>query len=322
MTMDREIVKESNASRKRSVGLMEVLSFLRFGNLLIIATALWAFRWFLFAPLFNQASIPFHLDSSQFNLLILDVIIVAIVGYWINDFRDREVDAVNRPNRMLVKYSITPSTFWALLLGLIALGGALTFFLATETGHMVHIWLYPATIAALLAYAFWANRQGLLGNVMVSALIAFLPWLVLLAEMPSVVTLDSVSIQWLSRLLIVYSSLMFLSNMAREIAKDAEDTTGDRLAESKSLPIQLGSKTTNAIIGAFLLATLPVEAIFIWVEDFSSRALLGTMVVVTAATIGIVMAARSRTSADYRWLNRWLKLFMLLGIAQLLCINA
>lgn len=301
---------------------MDILGFIRFGNLLIIAAALWVFRWALIGPRLMNAGIDFHLSQTQFHLLIADVLIVAIIGYWINDFRDRSVDAINRPKRLLVKYEIRPPAFWAMCIPLVVLGMALTFYLAEETNHLEHLWIYPASIVALFSYAFWLNRQGWIGNIVVSLMIAFLPWLLVLAELPAIIRLDEQVIRQLYQLLAIYAALMFFSTMAREICKDAEDAKGDQSVQSKSIPILFGFSTANLFIGAFLLGTILVEGLFLWVNISNFTAIISAVVVIATTLVALILTMRSRHEPDYRKLNSWLKFLMLVGIAQILCANS
>ena len=92
--------------------------------------------------------------------------------------------------------------------------------------------LYTALLILLLAlYAWQCKRLPLIGNMIVSLCTAAV-LLMFLVVFPEYV-LPAVR---------VYALFAFLSNHAREIIKDMEDTEGDKLSGARTLPIVAGNK--------------------------------------------------------------------------------
>lgn len=165
----------------------------------------------------------------------------------LNDYFDREIDAINEPNRPLPSGRIGPSE--TLLFALVL--GSIGYIASASTGAST---LIIATLSMLISVAYNSKfkRTGLLGNVMVSANVA----------VPFIYGGLAVAGTNMSSLTI-FSLLAFLSSLGREVVKGIVDVVGDKAKGVKSVAVTKGSEFA-AKQGAFLflaavaLSTLPL----------------------------------------------------------------
>lgn len=159
----------------------------------------------------------------------------------INDYYDREIDAVNEPKRPIPSGAVKPgdALAFASVLSTIGLVAAfLTSFLCFLTA--VIAWI------VFVAYTTVGKRSGLPGNFLVSVCVA-IPLVY-----GSVVATDAVQLNvWL------FAIIAFLSNTGREITKGIVDAEGDRSRNVKTLAVRFGErKAAVAAVVFYLLAVL------------------------------------------------------------------
>lgn len=173
----------------------------------------------------------------------------------INDYYDKEIDAVNEPSRPIPSGIISPSealfAFLALtLIGLMsaALTNPLCFLIAILS------WIISVT------YSTVGKRTGLLGNMLVSICIS-LPFIY-----GGIVLKNSIEPNT-----IFFAILAFLANTGREITKGIVDVEGDKIREIRTIAISYGAKKAAQLAAAFfivavLLSPLPIllEITHIW----------------------------------------------------------
>lgn len=186
------------------------------------------------------------LDVQGAALGSLAMALLAAAGNAHNDVLDLEADRVNRPDRPLPAGRIRPASALraALALGLAAV--ALAAALGPAQGALA------AAMAGLL-YAYNARLKALplLGNLAVSLLCALAVYLPAAPGRPAGTLIP-----------ILFA---FLTTMARELAKDAEDISGDRSVGWRTFPIAAGIPATRLATGLFLAATLLLlPAPFLW----------------------------------------------------------
>ncbi len=144
----------------------------------------------------------------------------------LNDIHDVEVDRVNSPDRPLPSGKIGIREAYSLSVILSSLGIISSTILGPFT-------LLTALLALVLMiyYNTRGKSTGLPGNAVVSFNVA-LPFF-----------FGGLAVNDLRPLLLIFSVLAFLANMAREIAKGIADVAGDSLKKVKSLAVWKGPKT-------------------------------------------------------------------------------
>jgi 4-hydroxybenzoate polyprenyltransferase len=123
------------------------------------------------------------------------------------------------------------------------------------------------------------KRKVLVGNMMIAAMTALVPILVVVFFRVNNYSpyphseFDPLS--WGADIdyTVIYliAAFAFIQNMAREIVKDAQDVAGDQLIYVKSLPMVIGESKSLKIVIALLLA-LPV--FFVWISVLELNTLI------------------------------------------------
>jgi len=90
----------------------------------------------------------------------------------------------------------------------------------------------------LYVYASYLKRTLLIGNIVISGLVALSVIIVGIFELIPVMTAINQQTQWLFfKVILDYALFAFSLNLLREIAKDIEDIDGDYKAGMHTLPI-------------------------------------------------------------------------------------
>ncbi len=191
----------------------------------------------------------------------------------LNDYVDREIDAVNAPKRPIPSGVVSPSGALALSFTLSLAGFIAAFF----TGMLS---LLTALFAWVLftAYTVFGKHTGFFGNILVSGCVStpFFYGAVLLGQ-----------VQELN--VILYAAMAFLSNMGREVTKGIADVLGDRGYGVRTVAVVYGEKTAAAVSTGFYSAAV-VLSLLPWFLRFASPFYL---LVVALADAGFIASSLS-----------------------------
>ncbi len=176
----------------------------------------------------------------------------------LNDFYDREIDAINEPYRPIPSGAISVPQVVTQILVLLGLGLALSYGLDRWTGHDFPIMVCLTLGGAFLAYIYSApplklKQNGWLGNYALGASYIALPWWAghaLFGEL-----------NWTIVILTLFYSL---AGLGIAVVNDFKSVEGDRQLGLKSLPVMFGVNTAawlcvimidvfQAGIGAYLI---------------------------------------------------------------------
>ncbi|MEM3061399.1 MAG: geranylgeranylglycerol-phosphate geranylgeranyltransferase, partial [Candidatus Bathyarchaeia archaeon] len=163
----------------------------------------------------------------------------------INDYYDREIDAINEPNRPIPSGLIKPreALTFAVILTTI---GFIAAYLTSVLAFLI------ATIAWMIftAYTIFGKRTGLLGNFLVSTCVA-IPFIY-----GSVLAFNTIKLN-----VLVFVLMVFLSNTGREITKGIVDVQGDRSQNVKTLAVRYGEKQAAFVASSLYLSTILLSPI-------------------------------------------------------------
>jgi len=181
----------------------------------------------------------------------ISAFLVCGAGNALNDWRDIDIDRVNRPNRVLVKGDLSPRFALNLSIGL----NALALGTAISVGWEVFCIVVTA-IALLLLYNLWAKRIPGLGNAVIALLGGMTFMTGGLAADPKM---------WLALPGPLIPALFaVLLHLIREIVKDAEDIEGDLQAGVTTLPQILGIRTALVVALVLMLALAVATLVPVW----------------------------------------------------------
>ncbi len=186
----------------------------------------------------------------------------------VNDYVDRPIDLINRPNRPLVKGTIKPDEALIAIVVCIVIG-----ILSAASLGMLPLIIAIVALAVSLIYNIQGKKLGLIGNIMVAfdTAIPFIfggtaAWILsgfigkyqLYPDINTIIYFYNKA--WTTPILLAV--LAFLSNVGREIVKGIADISGDRVMNIKTVAIVYGIKTaskaaTSFILSAVVLSPLP-----------------------------------------------------------------
>ena len=205
-----------------------------------------------------------------------------------NDYFDREIDAINRPDRPIPRGAVSPR-------GALLFSGLL---FAVAVGLTLLLPLFAVAIAlinlvALVAYTELFKGLPGVGN----ALVAYLTG--------STFLYGGAAVEGNLSPVVVLFALAASATMAREVVKDVEDAAGDREEGLRTLPIVLGRRRALAVAAAFVVAAVVASP---------APYLLGTFglpyLVVLTPSLAVILGATYLAFESPAVGQRWLKVSM------------
>jgi len=201
------------------------------------------------AVLVGAALANTNIGSSSWLKLIYGFItgfMLTAASMTINDYYDRQIDAINEPKRPIPSGLIKPKNalVFAAILSILGFAAA---YLTNPYCLVTAIFAWMA----FTAYTTIGKRSGLPGNFLVSICVA-IPFiygsLAIVAEVKMNVLL--------------FASMAFLSNTGREITKGIVDVKGDRTANVETMAVRYGEKDAAIAAASFyvfavLLSPIP-----------------------------------------------------------------
>ncbi|MGC8949411.1 MAG: UbiA family prenyltransferase [Thermoprotei archaeon] len=207
-----------------------------------------------------------------FSIDFQTIIIIFIIGFTlngasmiVNDYVDRSIDLINRPDRPLVKGTIKPDEALSLAVILTGIG----IFLSSYLG-LVPLIIAVIALIVSLTYNIWGKKMGFIGNLMVAfdTAIPFIfggsvAWILtgFISNSQVYVSISYIinlyNSIWVTPILL--GILAFLSNVGREIVKGIADISGDRMVGIKTIAIVYGSRTAGRAATAFILSAVALS---------------------------------------------------------------
>jgi len=151
----------------------------------------------------------------------------------INDYYDREIDAINEPNRPIARGDVSPkeALIFAVILSIIGLVAAFETSLPS---------LLVAVIALIISVTYITKGKGtgLPGNFLVSASVV-IPFIY-----------GGLIVGQIEKSTLLFVAIAFLSNTGREVTKGIVDVEGDRSHKIRTIAVTYGERTA-AVAAAF-----------------------------------------------------------------------
>jgi geranylgeranylglycerol-phosphate geranylgeranyltransferase len=190
-----------------------------------------------FAGIVAASTVEPPIPTTQMMLIFAVLFALTSGGHALNDFFDRDIDKINRPDRPIPAGAISQRQ--ALIIGIAGLVAALGFSLLLTT------WCVTLTLidaALLVVYAAWSKVLGALKTIICAYLVAS-------SFLIGAYTFDRVDL-----IIGVFTACGFFLMTARELIKDVEDLDGDSRYGARTVPILFGARFAYAV--AFICITL------------------------------------------------------------------
>lgn len=186
----------------------------------------------------------------------------------VNDYYDREIDAINEPGRPIPSGAVSPGEALVIsgVFSVLGLGSA---WLTSVNNLAIGVFAW----VAMMAYSTFGKRMGFPGNLMVSACVS-LPF-VYGGIMAGGGAMGSS---------VLFALIAFMANTGREVTKGIVDVEGDRASGIKTVAVSRGPGVAVWVsvalyISAVLVSYVPVYLglVSIWYSPFVALTDIGLM---------------------------------------------
>ena len=307
---------------------MAFLKLIRYKNLIIIALLQVLLRYGLILPILQSFDMQPVLSHFRFALVVLSTVLLAASGYIINDYFDIRIDRINRPDSVVVGRKIARRTTLFLHVVLTITGMMIGLYLAYVTRKENYALFFIGIPVVLWYYSTTFKRHILIGNLIIAMFTAIVALLVVSVEFamlsrihgPNILESEACSTAWFWTG--GFAFFAFITNLIREIIKDAEDVKGDKAVGCKTLPIAMGMKLTKLFVLLLEITSLTVLwLIYIFIPEIS-RIPYVTVYFIVGFTIPhltlIYIWMKASNKTHFHGVSTMGKLIMLAGILFIL----
>ena len=297
--------------------MISFFNLIRWKNLLMIAIAQLLIKY----ALLDSFGIKTSLDNLGITVLILATVCIAAAGYIINDIYDIETDFINKPDKLIIDKTISEKTAYNLFIFFNILGVGIGFYVSNYVGKNAFFSLFVIISALLYVYASYLKQILLIGNIVISILVALSILIVGIFELIPSITPENRQFQLtFFKIILDYTLFAFMINLLREIAKDLEDIDGDYKASMNTLPIVFGRKRATILL--FILTFIPLFGIAFYVINSLYKEPIAVgyfLLFIMGPLIYIcIKSFNAESKKDYHHISSLLKLVMFFGMLSLL----
>lgn len=260
----------------------------------------------------------------QFYFLLAASVFIAAAGYIINDYFDLSIDAVNKPQKVVIDRVIKRR--WAIVWHWIlsGLGLLLSLYISYKIGSWIIALANVLVVFVLWFYSTTFKKKLLTGNIIIAALTA---WVIVVVYFfcgahISLWHVDTAAMgARFFKFTVLYAGFAFMVSLIREVIKDIEDMEGDARYGCQTMPIVWGIPTSKVFTAVWLvvcIAALSIVQLYGWQLGWWIICIY-TIVLVILPLIYILRGLyKAGTPADYHRLSTIIKMVMLAGILSML----
>ncbi len=300
------------------------LKLIRWPNLIFIIITQLLFYYVVAQPFYNTLSLEPSLTPWLFFILLFASVCIAAAGYIINDYFDVNIDLINKPDKLVVEKIIHRrwTLAWHFILSFI--GVVLSFYISYELNQFFW-WLgfcNLGVVILLVVYSTSFKKQLLIGNVLISALTAWVIIVIVLTQVGShSVGVYKPAFLKLFRVGMLYATFAFIITLIREVAKDMEDVVGDERNGCKTMPIVWGfrvSKVFIALCTAVLVCLLIVLQLYVLQYYWYGAIVYCLALIIAPLVFSLKVLQAAMGQLHYHALSNIYKLIMLTGILSMI----
>ncbi len=270
---------------------------------------------------FSAFEIKDTLSDVNFALLVLATLFIAAGGYIINDIYDVKADKINKPNKVYINRSITENKANTLYLIFTFTGACIGFYLSNLLDKNAYFSVFVITAALLYMYSSFFKSIIIVGNIMVSFLVALSILIIGIFELLPAITEQNQNEQLLMfKIVFDYAVFAFFINVIREVVKDILDVDGDHKTGTKTLAIAIGKDRAARFAFVITLVLILTIVYYIYSYVFMHRTIvIYFLLFVIAPLIIIAIKLLSKVSTqNLKQTSKLLKGTMLTGMLSML----
>ncbi len=250
-----------------------------------------------FAVIVGASLVTYPNFSTNLLLAFITSFTLTAASMTINDYYDRDIDAINEPQRPIPSGAISPKEALFLALVLSVIGFVAAF------GTNVYC-LIVAAIAWIVSvtYVTKGKRTGLPGNLLVSTCVV-IPFIYggFAAGRPELTTM-------------IFVAIAFFSNTGREVAKDIVDTEGDKSQDIKTIPVVYGERVAAFVSSIFFILAVALSPLP-WLLELVSPWFLPPVILTDAGLVWSSFSlARDHSRNNARRVKNLVLIWFLTGL--------
>lgn len=304
------------------------LRLVRLPNLIMIAVTQVLF-YFSIVPSYvgDTISILSYFRTQHYLLLILSSLLIAAAGNIINDYFDRNIDEINKPEKKIIDTLIKRR--WAIVMHIVfsLIAILIGFYIDSQTPVF---WLGMSNticVFLLFAYSISLKKKLLVGNVLISLLTS---WVIFVCFLCYYRTLsfqgyEAFEVQAIlrrfMRISILYAGFAFVVSLIREVVKDMEDIEGDKKYGCRTIPISWGipaSKVFVAVWLVVLIGMISVVQVYVLQLGWYWSAAYSVVLIIAPLIWILRKLYQAQVPKDYHQLSTVIKLVMLAGLSSMM----
>ena len=289
---------------KPNLMITQFFSFIRWPNLLMLA----GIQFLVYFKLLNVSESV--LSVTDLIFLVIITICLGASGYVVNDYYDRDIDRINKPDKWSAGNTWSLQQVRMIYIILAGTGFILSLWCAWRLDMMAYIFIYPLALTGLWFYSYRMKCMPVIGNFWVSL---FCAGVVAIIALPDIL-LDRIHV--IKDAFWYYILFAFLSTWYREVIKDIEDVTGDTQGQCKTAVVLWGMKNGKImaiVFGLFLLA-----ALLYWDSKQPSHWIQLTLTVLQGFTVGsMAFVWWAKGNKDFHYASVIVKGIMIAGTLML-----
>jgi len=296
--------------------IITLLKLVRYQNLLLIIATQYLIKY----AVFKSFGIDITLSDFGFFLLCFSTVCIAAAGNIINDVYDVETDRINKTKKQIIgsKISVKAAQTGYMILSILGVG--IGFYLSNLIGKPGFSAIFIIISALLYLYATYLKQLLIIGNLIISSLVAMVIIIVGLFDLfPAITPANQLTQSIIFSILLDYALFAFLLNWLREMVKDQIDITGDYNTGRNSLPIAIGAERANKVI--FLVGIIPLTLVIFYIYDYLFEnlflVLYALLFVVAPLLYFLINLISAKTKAQYSNLSALLKIIMVFGLLSI-----
>jgi 4-hydroxybenzoate polyprenyltransferase len=304
------------------------LRLVRLPNLVMIGVTQVLFYFTLVEPFYSgthDAYITFR--ASHFLLLIISSLLIAAAGNIINDYFDRNIDEINKPEKKIIDKLIKRR--WAIIMHIVFSFVAILigFYVDSQTPVF---WLgisNTVCVFLLFAYSISLKKKLLVGNILISLLTAWVILVCFLCYYRSFSCSYCDPSEWQGRLnrfiriSFLYAGFAFVISLIREVVKDMEDMEGDKKYGCKTIPIAWGITAGKVFVAVWLvvlLGMISIVQIYVLQLGWYWSAAYSILLIIAPLVWTLRKLYQAQVPKDYHQLSMLIKLVMLAGLLSMI----
>ncbi|MDP5077453.1 MAG: geranylgeranylglycerol-phosphate geranylgeranyltransferase [Nonlabens sp.] len=299
---------------------MNYLNLIRWPNVLMTVLTQLLVIYVILEP----SGLELALEAWQVGLLVIATALLTAGGNVINDIYDVNIDAVNKPEKVIVGKYIAEERAFTLYMVLTSIAVVCGFVLANSVDRPILAVVFVIVAFVLYSYATTLKSMLLVGNIVISLLVGLVILIPGVFELVPVATPQTREAQvFLMSLLLDFTVLAFVINLAREWVKDCEDINGDHAGGRNTLPIALGRTRAARFVSVFIMGIIVAVAWYVDTYLFKNQLASYYFILAIIGPLLFVMIKlwNAATTKHYRVLSRILKMILLLGILSIIVIR-